>query len=724
MCRMKATPTRTSSMEYSADKTSILHQKTQELARMADEILTAVPPDREASFAIPQLSASSDVLSTDIRSLSASLSFDTALWETLRGDKDGKQRRRVSFIRGKDIWPAGDLVQMAHDMISSKESLDNESLAIASLIQRVDELNIPVDYKQLRQENHAGNSNCGKPQMLCIIHIKHDYAFQKFARQMKDGDMPLYRGFVVRLMLEGEGEDGTCNVRSTVKSTSTTNIKVDKEALMLKMKFLPYMVRTFGIRNGLSVLEKSGSEAYDRYTMNLLKKWGVSREATEKWQRFFHYWGVHAGKLLAMQETIVSDANRGLDLPRLGTDTYLQHLSHFSNLYYSGMLEGVNEATKPGVLRGLVVVVSLTRHDSLYAADKVSTCLSSRRTDDINSVTENDMLSSMMQGTGGLVCSAIVEDGTKAVRGLKKKYGKYIYVIIVGCSDDAVEKSLEPGNELKKRIGMLKGWRKVQCNSIFEWSDLSKLDENAKSFADTLQESSFPSASDQDMRPGLLVFFPGIPGCGKSSLCHDVDANILHSSASGGSTPRPVHIWVGDKVEGKYWPLVRRERMSVPSSIFFADKNAPPTVWSTIADIAAASRAVVLPVFPDASALATTSVGLESGKQINFPFSLLYLAVCMQRVLSRPDASHVGKLDASCKDACMVVVKFYCLYKNLSAEQFINQCRREMDTAGAYLSPDLVQVPFFGAEAPLTLPQDLKEVLEGAVRLQVSIGKR
>ena len=702
-----------------ANQGSDIEQRVKHLALASSEILKAVPPMISSSFEQSLNLRAPKVLRTDIRALcpdcSSPSSIDSALANVLAETNGGSERRKISFIQGRDKKTLLNPLQCAHELLQglcSSSTLDSESSAIASLIVKLDELHIPVDYKIF--EERVGDLT----RTLVTVHIMNDYSFQKYFRHMKSGDMPLYRGFVVELLFDGESTQSLQSEDDSIADSLVAPIDV-KEPLMLKMKCLSYMVRTFGVRNGLSILEKSGSEAYDRYTMNLLKNWGVSHAAMEQWQPFFHAWGLYARDILGNGQAKSSSSNA---IPALSTDTYLNHLGHFSNLFYAGELKGNDDSSlgETGLLRGLIIVVGLTREASAEATKSLAECLHSHVVNDVNSFTENDMLNAMMQGTGGVVCSAVIEDGTKTARALTKKYRTSLRIIFFDCSDEEVEKSLEPGNDLKKRIGMLKGWRKVPCKSMLEWPDPSSLKTDIDALSDQIyQESASASSEETESGPGLLVFFPSIPGCGKSSICNGVSADMLNLKSL--NKTRTIKICVGDKVEGKYWPFVRRERLLKPSSICIADKNAPPKIWSTVCDIAAASRGVSLPVLPDQLALCTTSVEIAPGKRLNFPFSLPFLATCMLRVISRPEDSHCGKLDASCEDACMVVAKFYCLYRNMSAEQLLDRCRSSIETSGAHLPSDMIRVPFFCPDVTPKLPDDLVDIIQDAISLQSNI---
>ncbi|KAH6757366.1 RNAligase [Perilla frutescens var. hirtella] len=93
---------------------------------------------------------------------------------------------------------------------------------------------------------------------------------------------------------------------------------------------------------------------------------------------------------------------------------------------------------------------------------------------------------------------------------------------------------------------------------------------------------------------GLIVFFPGIPGCAKSALCKE----ILGTPGRLGDD-RPMHSLMGDLIKGRYWQKVGQEYRKKPNSIMLADKNAPnEEVWRQIEDSVAA-QGHLGPVIPD-----------------------------------------------------------------------------------------------------------------------------
>jgi hypothetical protein len=94
---------------------------------------------------------------------------------------------------------------------------------------------------------------------LCIVHVLHDQTFHKYHRFKSRSDLPLFRGFSFQLIGCGDGREGTVScdqndirdIDSQASLGKDTSIDVaeykhddgDGETLMLKMKFLPYMVR-------------------------------------------------------------------------------------------------------------------------------------------------------------------------------------------------------------------------------------------------------------------------------------------------------------------------------------------------------------------------------------------------------------------------------------------------------------------------------------------------
>ncbi|KAJ4725978.1 putative RNA ligase [Melia azedarach] len=200
-----------------------------------------------------------------------------------------------------------------------------------------------------------------------------------------------------------------------------------------------------------------------------------------------------------------------------------------------------------------------------------------------------------------------------------------------------------------------------------------------------------PSVKDAIQKDqGLIVFFPGIPGCAKSALCKE-----LLNDPEGLGDDRPVHSLMGDLIKGRYWQKVADERRRKPYSIMLADKNAPnEEVWRQIEDMCRSTRSSAVPVVPD-------SEGTDSN-----PFSLDALAVFMFRVLRR--ANHPGNLDKDSPNAGYVLLMFYHLYEGKSRKEF------ECELVERFGS--LIKMPLLKDDRS-PLPDHVRSVLEEGINL-------
>jgi energy-coupling factor transporter ATP-binding protein EcfA2 len=244
--------------------------------------------------------------------------------------------------------------------------------------------------------------------------------------------------------------------------------------------------------------------------------------------------------------------------------------------------------------------------------------------------------------------------------------------------------------------------------------------EELRSFVSSVKNSFVDRT--METRPGALVFFAGIPGCGKSTIVQGLEAKlkeVLHD--------REITCLEGDRIKKKYWAAVKSKRFENPAAILLADKNSPPSIWALVAEIASATQAIAIPVFHGAGALETTEVkgirypdgAMDTGVYHHYPFSLKYLAVCMSRVLDRQRGSHKGKLDISTPRACMIVLKFYALYRNQKAEEVDTIVCDVLSSSNAMIPPAIVRLPFFQDGTLADLPVELSEILHEALRCQV-----
>ncbi|KAL4610249.1 hypothetical protein ACB092_08G037900 [Castanea dentata] len=411
-----------------------------------------------------------------------------------------------------------------------------------------------------------------------VIHVHSDSAFRRYHKEMrlKPGLWPLYRGFFVDINLfkankERAAEIAKSNtmVENGSSSTLGKDALADEDAnLMIKLKFLTYKLRTFLIRNGLSILFKEGPPAYKTYYLRQMKIWGTSAGKQRELSKMLDEWAVYIRRKYGNKQ--------------LSQSIYLSEAETFLEQYAKRSLQNQALIGSAG-----------------------------------NFVRAEDFM-------------AIVEGG----------------------------RDEEGDLEMEREIAPLS-----------------------------------PSPSVKDIVPkkeGLIVFFPGIPGCAKSALCKE-----LLTLPGGLGDDRPVNSLMGDLTKGKYWQKVADEHKRKPYSIMLADKNAPnEEVWRQIEDMCHRTRASAVPVVPD-----------SEGTDTN-PFSLDALAVFMFRVLQR--VNHPGNLDKGSPNAGYVLLMFYHLYEGKSRNEFEGELVERFGS--------LVKMPLLKSDRS-PLPDPVKSILEEGINL-------
>lgn len=728
-------------------------EKIQQLCYASETILKLVPPNKE----VPKVEECAEsetynvVLGANLREMAAMSDFESSLKEVL-ATFHGKHQRCLDRTTQEGM----DMVHIAKEILSISEHarIDEETRQIAQLISTLDALNINVTYKIVaetiatsdKEEEHPYPSSNGnnKIRYLCIIHVHNDNSFQKYHKAIRESSdvrvMKLYRGFSIQLLTEEQVAvkegiqvlgSGVHHGYRQVHINSRSGKHVSEETLMLKNKFLPYMVRTFICRNGLAILSRSGIHAYEHFAMNLLMKWNISQASINKWMPFFKSWAKYCNSVQNGTNVLVNTTDKGGEgnVPGdLRPGTYLHHYNKFSGLFEKGefQFDSDEKTSDFQSFRGLVFLVGPKKELLSNLGKAISDELGcSKVVHDVNKVSENDMLFSIQRNGGGVICTANIFDGSKVVRALAKNYEDSLYIILVGCSEDELEEAFvnldldadkAAHQQMRKMKGITMSWRKTKCKLLLdlpvdaiqsgfeETVSFLRTDGTATSLTGKLKDASMQSFQVDD-RPGLIVFFPMIPGSGKSSLCQDITENSL-----GIENDRKLILREGDKVKGKFYKQIEKTILEAPACIAILDKNVPPASWFSISDLGAKSRSVLAAVLLKDMEDTTISNALSSHV---YPFSLQFLAVCMSRVLDRKPNSHNGKLDAAADLACMIVVKFFCLYRDTTNEQMKDRFATMGTSCGVEFS-----VPFFKQGIVPALPDDLKLVLEDAVNLR------
>jgi hypothetical protein len=673
-------------------------------------------------------------------------------------------------------------------------SKDDKTQRVAKLIHMVHQFSLPVRYSFFRSVEQPFH-------WIFLLQVRDDSVFAKYRRNvlsslndLKNSEsqwiLHLYRGFAVRLNFEESRNEETSNPSSslhihdrqaTMKRSTSLALAHDAQPLMLKMKFLPYMVRTFGIRNGLSILKKSGIIAFDQYIANLLTKWNISQNSSTKWRHILHCWGKYAAEKmqegdskmiydyanedshdveqdLATLHLVVSDTNTKGDrlknnLP-LNSSTYLYHLRDFFDVYDGSHSQ--QELASDG-FNALIFVVCFDQKYAQLLSDALSQVLVCPCVPLLEMLEQKNLV---ISSDAGFVSPCSVTVGAHKIRPILTKYQQRCIVLFLSPTNEELHEGLlkrlndnddafDIEKEKKKILGMSLRWKTLQC-AMLESGPLSSIFSTGTETPEHLMmlmrnelipghevsilledlKKQIDSIPKPDLRPGILVYFPLIPGSGKSTWCEAfsfIRSGLLGESATifQGESCRDEDnkFKVSAMLGGEFWPFVRHQKTSCTSSIYIADKNAPPNAWHVVQDIASESRSFGIAVLPDSTALATTSVignflatdGAGKSRSTirhSYPFSLAFLAVCISRVLSRPLTSHPGKLDSATKNACLVVVQFFSFYRGLTAELLEEQIY--------WRNSSIVRIPFFLPDSSVRLPEELEQCLIDALRLQVS----
>jgi len=329
----------------------------------------------------------------------------------------------------------------------------------------------------------------------------------------------------------------------------------------------------------------------------------------------------------------------------------------------------------------------------------------------MNEISERDVLLSVHQNGNSIICLASIENDLGNLRKLSKSYSDAINLVHVGNCEEDLETSLarmdiNDNKRLKKVKGMAQAWRKAKCNNMLQLPKEASMqpnvdatvcflrnDETAKVVMQTIATQN----QTDDDRPGLIVYFPSIPGSGKSSLCSNIEEATIASCGD-----RSVIVREGDAVKGKFYNEIEKDIFTRRGCICVLDKNVPPISFSSVHDLCSVSNCISAAVLP--AGMQDTVVGNDV-----YPFSLEFLAACMNRVLSRKQNSHSGKLDSATPNCCMIVAKFYCFYRHLS----VSVLRERLLNVGTANQP--IEIPFFPRNEVPTLPEELRLALEKAI---------
>lgn len=550
-----------------------------------------------------------------------------------------------------------------------------------------------------------------------IVHVLLDKVFATFDRTAPNGTFPLYRGYSFIF----ETPDTIKSIRiSHMHDAPATPVSLDSSPMlscMFKAKFMPYMIRTFIMRNcGGRLFEElmkgdpSAISKYNESIVRYLKSWVTSEQMSSEAFRKYHMYLVGWGKFLSDQVL-----TGGL----VEFKRYLELIPVYESM--RGPSVSGSESFVPSSNGSLVVVTypcnvpaqcKTAFHDEmaerfgpsahiLFANEKSKTFADLGRFRQL-----------VKSGITVVLVVSLAENGLwREIETMVNSMSQVAWWVYSGIPN--LEKPFE-----KMDPGVAKG-AVSKSNKWFNFLSTSILQENkivppqlaGPNVSITGDLASFFPATPIDLRCLLeemqkrpvyspdresrvcVITFPAIPGSGKSTLASE---KIRRRIAE--LTGYDVSFRDGDDpaLKDKFWPKMWDHINSLPlydgKYLIIASKNAPVGGKGDLyKDIREKCPAGV-----------KFAVGLAEEGGIaphGFPFSLEYLALCMSRVVRRTEKDHNGLFGL---DAWKISTMFYNLYAGLS--------RRDMLKRIAVLTESVIDLPVVSKKAP-TMPEELETLL-------------
>lgn len=182
---------------------------------------------------------------------------------------------------------------------------DFSTTKLQEVVRLMREKRLPAAFKCYQNYHKHDSISSDNVFYKMVIHVRSDSAFQRYQKEMKSkpGLWPLYRGFFVDINLFKANKQRAAEITNNKNTAADNNDGcgmsgkhqlADEDAnLMIKLKFLTYKLRTFLIRNGLSILFKEGPAAYKAYYLRQMKIWGTSEGKQKELSKMLDEWAVY-----------------------------------------------------------------------------------------------------------------------------------------------------------------------------------------------------------------------------------------------------------------------------------------------------------------------------------------------------------------------------------------------------------------------------------------------
>ena len=543
------------------------------------------------------------------------------------------------------------------------------------------------DPKCAKSIQYHGYTMDGK--IFFILHVLHDETFKHFNKTKPAGIMPLYRGFSFWTG-DGEMEENSCDDRE------------NSCCCMFKAKFMPYMIRTFVMRNCGIRLNEAGPNGIQEYKASVgryLKSWCSTPEqhadAVSSYSSYLLDWGRFLCSLMATGEADPFK-NGYLSLIPVFEKWRASQQDDSSRVQYGGVIvitypRGVPEGPKAfhEVLKD-----KFQNHVVILASTK-----------DVTKTFEGNNIKNLVTtGTTVIIVISLCTDGF--IRGIEDALSPVKNVawwIHHGVS--AIPLATMQPKDISKARAILPKWfdvLKTFENKMIPTAlagETISLEAGLESLLQseplvpqkvieqlTSNHVSMPEPPARKLTRVTVITFPGIPGSGKTTISSRRVVSMLVEL-----TGCTVLTLDGDEPELKKWSQLREHIEQLPpydgDYIIIASKNAPPS-WNLYQGFQQKYPGVnFVAVLPENDGTST------------HPFDERYLALCMSRVVQRSERDHKGLFGI---DAWSVSVMYYNFYKDMT--------KQDLTKALQVFAQNVVCLPIVSPDAS-PMPEVLKELI-------------
>jgi len=514
-----------------------------------------------------------------------------------------------------------------------------------------------------------------------ILHVLHDDVFEYLNKHKPAELMPLYRGFSFWL-----GEGPMEEVFSAPESTGIS--------CMFKAKLMPYMIRTFIMRNSGGKLCKAGPTGlsiYDATVDRYLKSWCTTSEQLADAIRTYRAYLLDWGRFLC------SRMSSGDFEPLKGG--YLKLIPIFEELRASQ-----KESSSQTQWGGVIVVTYPNKIGNYHKA--IEAMFTSFVTIDASvknihkSIESGEIKSYVAAGTTVIIVTSITGNGV--IKGLEEALAPVHSVSLwIHCGVAEELTSINPG----QGRGILPKWHAFLKTLPYKIVPPSLARDSLSHIPDfeflrsvpVPVESVFQQIVQMPVLPLTqvsIVIMPMLPGSGKTTL---TDLQTLKALAE--KTGCEVIFFDGDDpaLKEKYWVKLRNFISKLPlfgkQFIIVCSKNAPPTSYNGLKTFYR-ERKELLSTGVQVMAILPNDCGTTTHS-----FSLEFLLLCISRVVKRTAETHPTLHGP---EAWAIVRMFYNFYVDMDRDALVRSL--------SVLTTSLITLPLISPTAG-PMPQELCELL-------------